>query len=116
MRIGKYRIIKEEKYQDLRSASKLWRERRAIIEDNNIQKQKEKLERKYKKWFGKYFESEEGIVFKIEGIYYDRYSYGYHNQFKFSTSAPNFPEWDYDVDIDDIIEGVIKEVKNPIFK
>lgn len=116
MKIGKYRIIKEEEYQELKRILKYWNEREAIIKDNSIQKEKEELEIKYKKYFGRYYETDDGIIFRIDGIYYDRYSYGWNKfpgNFKFSTSAPNYLEWDYDVEINDIVENKIKEVKNP---
>ena len=111
MRIGKWEIIKEEDYLKLKENSKKWDERDAIIEDNKIQKEKERLERKYKNFFGKkYYDSEEGICFEITGIYYDRN--GYYNKFKFSTSAYNNPNWDWEVDIDSILNREYEEVND----
>ena len=115
MKIGKkYRLIKEEEYLGLKADSKNWKERSAIIKDNDIQKEKERLEKKYKKYIGNYYESEDGIVFMIDGIYYSSHSYSW-NKFKFSTRAPNQPEWYWEVDFDDIIEGKYGEpIKNPV--
>lgn len=119
MRIGKYRIIEEEDYQCLKRDSKNWKERTAIVEDNDIQKEKKRLEKKYKKYFGKkYYHNEEDITFEICGIYYNKYSYAWswEDKFKFSTSAYNNPHWDWEVSIRSIIDGEYELVSDALEK
>ena len=69
MKIGKFRIIKEENYLGLKADSKNWKERSAIVKDNEINKMKEKLKKKYAKYFGrKYYDKDEGIIFEISTL------------------------------------------------
>ena len=113
MKIGKFRILKEETFLGLIKDSKNWKEHSTMDEDNKIMKKKEELKERYKKYFGRSYQGEEGIVFTIDGIYYDRYSYEYNweNKFKFSTYAENNPDWDWEAPIDSIVEGEYPEVK-----
>jgi len=114
MRIGKYKIITLKEYLELKNIRKYWDEREAIIKDNAIQQEKEKLQKKYKKYFGRYYVSEEGFVFRIEGIKYNSHSYSIFNKWQFYTSAVNNPDWDFDIDVDEIIDGTYgKPIKNP---
>ena len=113
MKIWNFRIIKENEYLRLKKDSKNWRERSAIVKDNDIQKLKEKLKKKYKNFIGKkYHDNDEGIVFEIDGIYYDgyfSYDYCFEDKFKFSTSAYNNPNWNWNVDINSIVDGEYEE-------
>ena len=52
-------------------------------------------------------------MYEISGIYYDKWSYSFDldGKFKFNTIAENNPNWDWEVDIDSIVEGEYEEVK-----
>lgn len=105
MKIWKYKIIKEDFYKELKKAERLWGERENIIKDNDIQREKKRLEKKYKKYIGKYYYHDEGFVFQITGIYYRG---GYYNKFMFNCRVPN---WDdgTEVEIEDIVEKKYEE-------
>ena len=103
------RILSKEEYLSLVETERNWEEREAIIRDNAIQKEKEKLEKKYKKHFGKWYEDEEGYVFQIMGVRYNPHSYGIYDNFDFECYFPNQEDW-MDVHISDITENQYTEL------
>ncbi len=110
MRFGKYRLVEEKVIKELANIKRMWDERESIIKDNNIQKKKKKLEKKYKKYFGRYFMHEDGVIFEIRGIYYNSYGSFYYDKFQFDCYAPNHNDG-FEVEIEDVIEGKYPKAK-----
>ena len=111
MKIWKFKIINVEEFKELKQAKRNWDERELIIKDNDIQKEKEKLEKKYKKYFGKWYLHDDGFIFQIRGIYYNGDRWSYYNKFQFDCYVPNWVEGYLEVDIDDVIEGKYQKTK-----
>ena len=94
-------ILSVKEFNELKHKDSLLKELKTIIKDTEIQKEIVKLEKKYKKYIGKWYQSEDNIVFKIERIKYNK---SYLSDFVFEVSAPNIEDW-FDINILDIVSN-----------
>jgi hypothetical protein len=100
-----FKILKKERYHKLTGIEREWIERKYIIKNNDIDKEKRKLEKKYQKYIGRWFEHPHGFIFQIRGICYDHsYSYSDWHHFKFMVYVPNWEEGYTDVRFEEVIK------------
>ena len=93
-------VLTKKEYNKLQHEDKYVEELKSIIKDNDIEKERLSLERKYKKFIGEYYLLEEGFICRIERVRYKSSSWSW-NKFCFEASVPNWEDW-IDVDFDDI--------------
>ena len=112
-KIFKRYVLSKEEYNKLQHEDKYVEELKSTIKDTEIEKERLSLERKYKKFIGEYYQSENGVIYKIERVRYKSSSWSW-NKFCFEASVPNWEDW-IDVDFDEIEDKTAQHIpKNKI--
>ena len=100
-------VLSKKEYNNFQHQEKIIKELKGMIEDNDIEKERLLLEQKYKKYIGKWYRSEDNIVFQIQRVGYKPNQY--YEKYSFEAFAPNLEDW-IDVSFDDVENKEVEHI------